>query len=300
MSKQQEPSCLTEDDRNELLNKIDEYRSYFDNLGVDLPDRLVDKLQDVRDKLENQTSFSKVDPTTPPSLEILHSPLRLISDKKQEIEDLGSAEIPGCLLIDAIRSLISLVRGHVATVTEAGYRILINILLLRVVSVCPGVNIIPEFPVPRTTFNPESGKCSFNGIVDFLVAKIPTQYTEYLLGNPSMALGHPGSIKGPIMSNIFKFEVDRGHILAGLSQATVAAASYCQFQGLSVIRGAITSGEQWIFFVYKRHADGTGQVLYSPEYSLGPNLEHLTFVLGLLRDSIENATNSNLAFFTAA
>jgi hypothetical protein len=53
MSKQQEPSCLTEDDRNELLNKIDEYRSYFDNLGVDLPDRLIDKLQDVRDKLEN-------------------------------------------------------------------------------------------------------------------------------------------------------------------------------------------------------------------------------------------------------
>jgi hypothetical protein len=53
MSKQQGPSCLTEDDRNELLNKIDEYRSYFDNLGVDLPDRLIEKLQDVRDKLEN-------------------------------------------------------------------------------------------------------------------------------------------------------------------------------------------------------------------------------------------------------
>jgi len=59
---------------------------------------------------------------------------------------------------------------------------------------------------------------------------------EYLLGNPSMALGHPGSIEGPIMSNIFKFEADRGHILAGLSQATVAAASYCQFQGSALCR----------------------------------------------------------------
>jgi hypothetical protein len=263
---------------------------------VDLPDRLIDKLQDVRDKLENQTSFSKVDPTTPPSLEILHSPLRLISDKKQEIEDLGSDEIPGCLSINTTRFLISLVRGHVATVTEAGCRILINILLLRVVSVCPGVNIIPEFPVPRTTFNSKDGKCSFSGVVDFLVTKIPTPYTEYLLGNPSEALRDPGSIEGPIMSNIFKAKRDR--ILDGLSQATVAAASYCQFQGLSVIRGAITSGEQWIFFVYKRHTDGTGQVLHSPGYSLGPNLEDLTFVLGLLRDSIENATSSNLAFFT--
>ncbi|KAG2095256.1 uncharacterized protein F5147DRAFT_778699 [Suillus discolor] len=78
--------------------------------------------------------------------------LPLASDKRQEAETLGFTEIPGCLPIETTQFLIRLVRGHVATVTEAGCHILINILLLRVVSVmCSGtttVNIIPEFPVP--------------------------------------------------------------------------------------------------------------------------------------------------------
>ncbi|KAG1768005.1 hypothetical protein EV702DRAFT_1012802 [Suillus placidus] len=298
ISKRRKLSDLTSGDTNELLNKIEESRSDLDEGDEDLPDGLIDKLQELHDKLANvkHTSFSKVDPITLASLEILPGPLFLISDKRQEIEDLGLAEIPGCLLIDTTRFLISLVRGHVSAVTKAGCRILINTLLLRVVSVCPGVNIIPEFPIPKTTFNPESGKCSFSGVVDFLVTKIPTQYTEFLLSDPSLTLGRPGNIKESIMSNIF--EAKRDNVWAGLSQATIAAASYCQLQGLSVIRGVITSGEQWVFFVYERHTDGTGRVLRFPQYTLGPNLEHLAFVLGLLRDSIDNATTSNLAFFT--
>ncbi|KAG1856008.1 hypothetical protein DFJ58DRAFT_784968 [Suillus subalutaceus] len=217
ISKRRKLSDLTSGDTNELLNKIEEFRSNLDEGGEDLPDGLIDKLRELRDKLENvkHTSFSEVDPITLASLKISSGPLFLISNKQQQIEDLGLAEIPGCLLIDTTRSLISLVRGHVATVTEAGCRILINILLLRVVSVCPGVNIIPEFPIPKTTFNPESGRCSFSGVVDFLVAKIPTQYTAYLLSNPSVALGCPGNIKEPITSNIF--EAKRDNIWAGLS-----------------------------------------------------------------------------------
>jgi hypothetical protein len=65
--------------------------------------------------------------------------------------------------------------------TEAGSRILINMLLLRVVSVmCLGdtaVNIIPDFPLPRMIFNRDSGECSFGGVVDFLVTKLPARYT---------------------------------------------------------------------------------------------------------------------------
>lgn len=41
-----------------------------------------------------------------------------------------------------------------------------------------------------------------------------------------------------------------------------------------------------MFFVYERHADGTGLVRSSPEYSLGTNLEGLALVLGLLQDSV--------------
>lgn len=51
------------------------------------------------------------------SLEISSGPLFPISDKKQEIEDLGLAEILGYLLFDTTQFLISLGRGHVAMVT---------------------------------------------------------------------------------------------------------------------------------------------------------------------------------------
>lgn len=48
---------------------------------------------------------------------------------------------------------------------------------------CPDemtVNIIPEFPLPRTTFKQDSGKYSFSGVVDFLVTKLPARYTGEL------------------------------------------------------------------------------------------------------------------------
>ena len=64
--------------------------------------------------------------------------------------------------------------------TEAGCRILINILLLRAVSVmCPGemtVNII-MIPSPSNDLQADSGKYSFSGVVDFLVTKLPARYT---------------------------------------------------------------------------------------------------------------------------
>ncbi|KIK37568.1 hypothetical protein CY34DRAFT_810215 [Suillus luteus UH-Slu-Lm8-n1] len=298
--KRRKLSDITVGDTNELLYKLEEFRSSLDEGDENLPSGLFSKLQELRDKLEDHASFSKVDPMTLLSLKISSGPLFLINDKRQEVESLGLAETPGCLPIDTTRFLISLVRGHVASVTEAGSRILINMLLLRVVSVmCLGdtaVNIIPEFPLPRTIFNQDSGKCSFSGVVDFLVTKLPARYTEYLLGDPTTALANPSYIQGPTTSNIFEAKHD--NVRAALPQAAIAASSYCQLQGLFVVRGVVTSGEQWIFFMYERHTDGTGLVRSSPQYTLGRNLEGLALVLGLLRDSIDNATSSDHTFFT--
>ena len=44
------------------------------------------------------------------------------------------------------------------------------------------------------------------------------------------------------------------------------------------------SGKQWIFFVYKGNESGGGTVACSDEISLGPQLEWLPLVLGLLTD----------------
>jgi hypothetical protein len=37
------------------------------------------------------------------------------------------------------------------------------------------VDIIPEYPIATTAF---SDNCSFAGVVDFLVAKLPARYTR--------------------------------------------------------------------------------------------------------------------------
>ncbi|KAG2106733.1 uncharacterized protein F5147DRAFT_223085 [Suillus discolor] len=160
------------------------------------------------------------------------------------------------------------------------------------------VNIIPEFHIPSTIFNQLDGsaKRSFSGVIDFLVTKLPAKYTAFLLNNPTTALAALGNTQELMSSSIFEAELDR--VQVGLSRATIAAASYCQLRGLNVIRGVVTSGEQWIFFVYKRHPDGTGRVLSSEQYTLGENLEGLALVLGLLRDSIDNTTSSDHTFFT--
>jgi hypothetical protein len=53
ISKRRNLSELTSGDTNELLDKIEEFRSILEEGDEDLPDGLIDKLQELRDKLEN-------------------------------------------------------------------------------------------------------------------------------------------------------------------------------------------------------------------------------------------------------
>lgn len=63
---------------------------------------------------------------------------------------------------------------------------------------------------------------------------------------------------------------------------------------LSVLRGCMTSGEEWAFFVYKSPtASGDRELFsYSEVISLGSKLERLPLILGLLKDMV----CANLAF----
>lgn len=51
-----------------------------------------------------------------------------------------------------------------------------------------------------------------------------------------------------------------------------------------MLRGCTTSGEQWFILVYSVDDSGGGRVACSDEFSLGQQLEGLTFILGLLTD----------------
>ena len=52
----------------------------------------------------------------------------------------------------------------------------------------------------------------------------------------------------------------------------------------------MTSGELWIFFIYTSLANESrgGHVACSDEFILGPNLEGLTLILGLLTDWVRS------------
>ena len=42
------------------------------------------------------------------------------------------------------------------------------------------VNIILEFPIPKTVFETVSGSKSFSGVVDFLLVKVAPKYSSQL------------------------------------------------------------------------------------------------------------------------
>ncbi|KIM71160.1 hypothetical protein PILCRDRAFT_830519 [Piloderma croceum F 1598] len=129
-------------------------------------------------------------------------------------------------------------------------------ILLRVVSAMSmdkmDVNIIPEFPIAKTTF---SGSHSFGGVVDLLLTKLPSQYTRYLLLDPTSALGNPEAIDGPTTSNFFEAKQDNngGGRVACSDEFSLGE----QLEGLPLILGLLAD---WVdhatqydqkFFTYK-------------------------------------------------
>ncbi|KAG6807299.1 hypothetical protein H0H93_001759 [Arthromyces matolae] len=102
-------------------------------------------------------------------------------------------------------------------------------------------------------------------------------------------------MRGLVTSTII--EAKKDNLPNALPQAGVAAASYCAQHNLSSIRGCITSGEQWMFFAYKK--DGAAAKLaFSEQIDLGSSLENLALVLGLLKDLVQNALVPQQRFFS--
>jgi hypothetical protein len=294
---------LTATDANSLLSALEVFQSTLDDTDDELPPHLISSLEKLRAKLEvvQHKSFSKVDPFTLVAAHVRTGPLFLFEDKRKEIEALGKADAATSVLsFNMTINLIKLVRDHFSIVTEAGCRVLINMILLHLASTMQSdqsqVNIIPEFPIPKTTFDTDDGGQSFSGVVDFLLATVPPKYSRFLLDNPVGALANPDAISGSLTPTIIEAKKDK--LFLAIPQATIAVASYCKQHKLPVLRGCITSGEQWAFFIYKVDPTGGGEVSIAPEISLGADLENLPLVLGLFRDLVENALVYEQKYFS--
>ena len=61
-------------------------------------------------------------------------------------------------------------------------------------------------------------------------------------------------------------------------------------RGEEVMRGAATTGDQWIFFAYKRGDRGSCYAR-TEVYELEENLSNLDWILGVLIDWVLNGSN---------
>lgn len=86
-------------------------------------------------------------------------------------------------------------------------------------------------------------------MVDFLLASVSPKYSRFVLQNPVGALANPSAIDWPLTPTIIKAKKE--NLPAAVPQTAMVTASYCKQHKLPVLRGCITSGEQWAFFVYK-------------------------------------------------
>jgi hypothetical protein len=206
----------------------------------------------------------------------------------------------------------------------------ISIILLRVASAMHGIvqtmNIIPEFPV-EATFQTDSDNYLFTGVVDYMLVRLPrgesgklglyslsnrlTSVLGPLLGYPINADIHDLLREVAVTGIVIRAE--QHNMEQAIPRAALMVASYCKRQEsvhcfdvyqltdthiyvrLSVIRGCITSGEQWTFFVFKSPKASVRRVVrtkregvfrFSRQINLGENLENLSLILGLLRDLV--------------
>jgi hypothetical protein len=134
--------------------------------------------------------------------------------------------------------------SHLTFKTEAGGRILTNIILLHVASTLHSrawrVEVISEFPV-EATFKTNSGNCSFSGLVDFVLVHVSpgpfsskfilhslyncvSSISDHLHHSPIHALTATKSMPDtPIIIG-----TEKNNLVEALPQATVTVASYCK------------------------------------------------------------------------
>ncbi|PIL30246.1 hypothetical protein GSI_07424 [Ganoderma sinense ZZ0214-1] len=212
-----------------------------------------------------------------------------------------------CLALETTKELLRLALGHVSRSTEGGCRLVADILFLHVAALLtpkgrsePGphsVYVVPDVPLdtvqldaPANNVNPNPNP-KFGGLADYVLAKYPLP--------AGVALPSPGDwlkpewyrTRGSV--NIFVART-RVRLEDGVLQCVLAAASWCKFAGEEVMRGGVTTGDDWVFFAYRRGGQNpsrSARACYARTevFHVGEDLENLDWILGVLIDWVENA-----------
>ncbi|KAI1786993.1 hypothetical protein LXA43DRAFT_896901 [Ganoderma leucocontextum] len=209
-------------------------------------------------------------------------------DGKERARARGAMEVEGNFLtLKTTKELVKLALGHVSRYMEGGCRVVADVILLRVAAVLrhkhSRVFIVPDYPLDSVQVD---GTRKYGGVVDYIVAKYPP-IASAIIDSPDEVL-KPERYRKLGSANIFAAKtLDR--LEFGVPQCVLAAASWCHYGGEEVMRGGVTTGDQWIFFAYKRGDQGSCYAR-TEVFRVGEDLSNLDWILGVLIDWVEDAT----------
>ncbi|PIL30274.1 hypothetical protein GSI_07452 [Ganoderma sinense ZZ0214-1] len=179
-----------------------------------------------------------------------------------------------CLTLEMTKELLKLALGHVSRSGRYG----------------PGphsVYVVPDVPLdtvpldaPANNVNPNPNpSIKFGGVVDYVLAKYPL----------------PAGVALPSSGDWLKPEWyrKRGSVNVFVAR-TRDRLEDGVLQGEEVMRGGVTTGDDWVFFAYRRGGQNPSRsacYARTEVFHVGEDLENLDWILGVLIDWVENGKN---------
>ncbi|VDC04694.1 unnamed protein product [Peniophora sp. CBMAI 1063] len=153
----------------------------------------------------------------------------------------------------------------------------------------PQLIVLPDFVIPLTnlpaTIDDQDSDITVSGVCDYLIALVPPDIGPGLRDRPQLLRNE---VPGVTCFAVFQTKSSSGTELdVLLPKAVLAVAAFVKRQKKPSMRGAVTSGKEWMFFVYNTAHDGRGgSYRTSPILSLD-SVEERDVVVGLLKSWIE-------------
>ncbi|CAA7257414.1 unnamed protein product [Cyclocybe aegerita] len=295
MGKRRKLSDLTDQETATVVNLLKRFQLELDEDDED-GQEVVHALQTVVRKFSElkHVPFSDATVLTLTQANIKVEVLEWNSDGRSQAQHLGGKTAPNALSLDETTKQIGYIRKHIAFETEAGCRILINAVMLHAVTnldtSATGVAIAPEFRIPYTAL--DSGGSSYAGAVDYLMALGKPSVRDAIVLSPQLAFTD-AKIHRLLTCSIYEAKPEK--VLPALPQVVMEAVIQSQRFEFTTFRGCVTTGEEWLFFIYNKNQDGPGgSASYLPPIRLEHDLSGLPLILGLLYDWIENGQQKTL------
>ncbi|PIL30275.1 hypothetical protein GSI_07453 [Ganoderma sinense ZZ0214-1] len=237
----------------------------------------------------------------------LRSCLPFKPDGKQRARERGAREVEGNpLTLEMTEHLVNLAYRHTSHNTDLGFRLVTEIILLRLAAVLrtrasessDDIRLLTDCPVRAVELPGEDPSQLSGGVVDYVLArKHRAPRTSAAAGPEDVDVaGTLPSFQKIGAANIF-YVSSVLEVTYGLPQCALTAASWCRQSGGhgEAMRAAVTNGESWLFLAYKRSAESPGAGYYAAselcDVRVAEDTLHVDRILGVLIDWIENTAN---------